>query len=349
MTEHVNQVIEITIRGDTDIVIGEGIEKSFNITKDMSDEPNEASVEIYNLNPDTRAAIKAAADKYTPIEIAFSGLGSADPVRSYVGEIESVINRNLRPGFSTEIRALSEKRAHRSAYVTQKTYVAGTSKADIVKELTDAIGLPVESDTIPTVGILLSHSFSGAAFPILQRFVFDMGMYCFITDGVLHISNVYDPPSPIVVEITPAMFITEPQETTRTNAVDTELHTVTDISNLTPFRKKKRRKKTVVKKLELEQRDLLDRNLRESREENDNGYVEIDAIDIVVPGIEIECFGIPTLNPDNLITLDGGQTHYRVFHIDTWGDDLREGGERPTTRIKADRFEGDVSDTGAVS
>jgi hypothetical protein len=332
MTSHINQVIEITIRGDTDIVIGAGIEKRFEITKDMSDEPNEATVEIYNPNPDTRAAIKAAADKYTPIEIAFSGLGTADPVRAYVGEIESVINRNLRPGFVTEIRALSEKRAHRAAYVTQKTYAAGTSKSDIVKDLTDAIGLPVESDTIPTVGILLSHSFSGAAFPILQRFVYDMGMYCFITDGVLHISNVYDPPSPTVVEITAAMLITEPQETTRTNAADTELHTVTDMSNVDPLRKKLRRKKSTSQK----------------KEPGPNDYVEIDAIDIVVPGIEIECFGISTLNPDNLITLDKGKTHYRVFQLDTSGDDMREG-ERPTTRIKADRFEGGVSDTGAIS
>jgi hypothetical protein len=348
MTSHINQVIEITIRGDTDIVIGTGIEKRFEFTKDMSDEPNEAMVEIHNLNPDTRAAIKSAADKYTPIEIAFSGLGTADPVCAYVGEIESVINRNMRPGFVTEIRALSEKRAHRAAYVTQKTYAAGTAKSDIVKDLTDAIGLPVESDTIPTVGIMLSHSFSGAAFPILQRFVYDFGMYCFITDGVLRISNVYDPPSPTVVEITPAMLITEPQETTRTNAADTELHTVTDIANLTPFRKKKRRKKSVVKKRELEQKDLLDRNLAESRAENDNGYVEIDAIDIVVPGVEIECFGIPTLNPDNLITLDKGQTHYRVYLIQTNGADV-EGDEFPTTHIKADRFEGGVSDTGSIS
>jgi hypothetical protein len=331
MTNHVNQVIEITIRGDTDIVIGAGIEKRFEFTKDMSDEPNEATIEIHNLNPDERAAIKAAADKYTPIEIAFSGLGTADPVRAYVGEIESVINRNMRPGFVTEIRALSEKRAHRAAYVTQKTYAAGTAKSDIVKDLTDAIGLPVESDTIPTIGILLSHSFSGAAFPILQRFVFDMGMYCFITDGVLHISNVYDPPSPTVVDITPAMLITEPQETTRTNAADTELHTVTDMANIDPLRKKRRRKKSSTQK----------------KEPGQNDYVEIDAIDIVVPGVEIECFGIPTLNPDNLITLDKGQTHYRVYLIQTNGADVK-GDEFPTTHIKADRFEGGVSDTGAI-
>jgi hypothetical protein len=332
MTIHVNQVIEITIRGDTDIVIGAGIEKRFEFTKDMSDEPNEAMVEIYNLNQDTRAAIKAAADKYTPIEIAFSGLGTADPVRAYVGEIESVINRNMRPGFVTEIRALSEKRAHRAAYVTQKTYAAGTAKSDIVKDLTDAIGLPVESDTMPTIGILLSHSFSGAAFPILQRFVYDMGMYCFINDGVLHISNVYDPPSPTVVEITPEMLIVEPQDTTRTNAADTELHTVTDMANVAPLRKKRRRKKSSTQK----------------KEPGPNDYVEIDAIDIVIPGVEMECFGIPTLNPDNLTTLDKGQTHYRVFQVDTWGDDMRDG-ERPTTRIKADRFEGGVRDTGAIS
>lgn len=323
MTSHINQVIEITIRGDTDIIVGAGIEKRFEISKDMTDEPNEATVEIFNLNPDTRSAIKAAADKYTPIEIAFSGLGSADPVRAYVGEIESVINRNLRPGFVTEIHALSEKRAHRSAYVTQKTYVAGTSKADVVKDLTDEIGLPVESDTIPTVGIRLSHSFSGAAFPILQRFVSDMGMFCFINDGVLRISNVYDPPSPTVVEITPAMLITEPQDTTRTNAVDTELHTVTDMANIDPLRKQRRRKKSTTDK----------------KEPGPNDYVEIDAIDIVVPGIEIECFGIPTLNPDNLITLDKGENHYRVYQLDTSGDDMRDG-ERPTTRIRADRFEG---------
>lgn len=329
MTNHINQVIKITIRADTDIIIGSECEKRFEITKDTTDEPNEAEVEIYNLNADTRAAIKAAADKYTPIEIAFSGLGTADPVRAYVGEIESVVNRNLRPGFVTQIRALSEKRAHRAAYVTQKTYAAGTSKADIVKELTDAIGLPVKSDTIPTVGILLSHSFSGPALPALQQFVFDMGMYCFICDGELFITNVYDPPEPTVVEITEAMLVTEPQESTRTDAQFSELHTVTDMANVDPLRKKKRRKKTKAQK----------------KEPGPNDYVEIEAVDIVVPGIEIECFGIPTMNTDQIITLDGGKNYYRVFHVQSDGDDIR-GGERPTTRIRADKFEGGVTDTG---
>jgi hypothetical protein len=345
MTSHTNQVISVVIRGDTDIDLT-AMEKSIeSISKDLSDEPNEAVIEIYNLNSDTRTAVKAAADQYAPIEIGVSPLHSADPVTAFVGEIETVVNRATRPGFATRVRALAQKRAHRAAYVSQKTYAAGTPKADIVNDLVTAIGLPSEIDTIPTTGILLGQSFSGAAFPILQRFVFDFGMFCYIDNGVLHITNVYDPPNPTVVEITENMLITEPQETTRRDARDTALFTVANMTNIEPGRKKKRRKKQKTLRKELIS-DLLARNVENVLDGSD--YVEIEAVDITVPGIELECFAIPNLAPDHLITLDGGETHYRVFETEMYGDDMRDG-ERPTTRIRADRFEGGVSDTGATT
>lgn len=345
MTEHVNQKISVIIRGDTDIDLTE-MEKSIeSISKDLSDEPNEAVIEIYNLNPDTRAAVKAAADQYTPIEIGVSPLHSADPIIAFVGEIETVVNRATRPGFVTRIRALAQKRAHRAAYVSQKTYAAGTPKSDIVNDLVEAIGLPSEIDTIPTTGIILGHSFSGVAFPILQRFVYDFGMFCYIDNGVLHITNVYDPPNPTLIEITDNMLITEPQETTRRDARDTSLFTVTNMTNIEPDRKKKRRKKKKTLRKELVA-DLLARNVENVLEGSD--YVEIEAVDTTVPGIELECFAIPNLAPDHIITLDGGDTHYRVCETELYGDDIRDG-ERPTTRIRADRFEGGISDTGATT
>lgn len=324
MTSHVNQVIKVTIKGDTDIEIVEP-EKRIEITKDRTDEPNEAIVEIYNLNEDTRKAVKAAADRYTPIEIAVSRLYSADPILAYVGEIETVVNRNLRPGFMTRILALSEKRVHRAAYVTRKTWAKGTPKSDIVQELTDAIGLPVESDTIPTTGILLAMTASGPAFTVLRGFVRDMGMFCWIDDGALKISNVYAPPNPVVIEITDEMLIADPQETTRNDAAETSIQTITEMTGVDPFKRERRRRKRTTTKKEL----------------GENDYVEIEAVDIVVPGVELECYAIPNLKPDHIITYDGGVTHFRVYECELYGDDMR-GGERPTSRIKADQFDGGV-------
>lgn len=324
MTSHVNQKIAVTIYGDVDLEIVEPEKAILNISKDLTEEPNEAEIEIYNLNADTRGSIKTAAEKTTPIAIAVSPLHSDEAVTCFVGEIDTVVNQSMRPGYVTRIRALSQKVSHRGVYIDQKTYVAGTPADEIVNEFLDTIALPQGTiDEIPTEGILLSWSFSGAAFPLLKRFVSDFGMYCYIDDGLINITSVYDPPSPTVIEITPAMLISDPQESTREDARDTELHTMTEVGDLDPFRKQGRRQKKTTEKKQV----------------GDNDYVEVEVVDVTVPGIELECFAIPNLAPDHIITLDGGTTFYRVFETEMYGDDLR-GGERPTTVIRADQFVG---------
>lgn len=325
----------MVIHGDTDIKIINPEKRIESISKDISSEPNEASLEIYNLNPDTRAAIKDAADRNAPIEIGISPLGSSDTVMAFKGEIETAMNRAARPGFVTRICAQSQKRAHRAAYVTQQTYTAGTPKSDIVGDLLKVINLPTSKkdlEAIPTTGILLAHSFSGPAFPILRRLVFDFGMYCYIDDGVLRITHVYEPLNTTIIEISEGMLVTEPQDTMRSDARKISRQTVSEMNGTASTAQQKGRKKAAV----------------DRKEPGSNDYVEIKAIDTVVPGIELECFAIPNLAPDHLITLDDGKTHYRVFETELSGDDLRGGG-RLTSRIRADRFEGEASQIGAIT
>lgn len=327
--EHVNQLISVVIRGDVDIEIIEQ-EKHIDISKDRTDEPNEAVVDIYNLNSDTRSAIKAAADKKTPIEIYVSPLYSTDLVQAFAGEIETVRNSPMSPGnieqqgYVTHITSMSQKRAHRAVMVSKQTYAKDTPKSEIVNDFIEALNLPYQVDTISDTGILLAHTFSGPVFPNLKRFVFDMGMYCWIDDGTLRIASVYDPPDMNVIKITDSMLITEPEESSRTDAMESVMHTVTDMTGIDPFRKQRRRKKTKVTK----------------KEQGPNDYVEVEAIDIVVPGITMSCFAIPNLKCDDVVTRNN-QDFFRVFETNLSGDDFLEGGSRPVTTFRADRLEGE--------
>lgn len=290
------------------------LDMSIDITKDLDAEPNEAKVEIYNLNEDTRSRIIDPSIRDTPIEIHYAAFGTDDLTKCFVGEIETARTDRQWPGMVTKLVCKSQRWHTRSKYLEGKTYEAGTPIQQIVDDIVAVIDLPVQSETLPSDSILLGATFKGPAFQSLHTFLWVYNYYVYILDGVLHISNVWDPPNPTLVNITDNVMITKPESMERKEErVTVELKT--------SGRKKKRRKKAISK----------------------NDYLEYDAVDDTVFGVECETLGTPAIQPDNIVTFEGDSNNYRVQQVTHRGD--TRGGV--TTWIQADVYEGESTYGGA--
>lgn len=320
------------------------LEMSINVMKDLDGEPNEATVEIYNLNADTRNRIIDPSVRDTPIEISFAPFGTDDLHTCFVGEIERARSFPTRPGMTTQLTCKSQMWQARNRLFEPTTYEAGTPIRTIITSLTDTIGLPVQVDNFKILETQMRQTLSGPAFLLLKKFIYQYGLFTYICDGTLYISDVYDIPNPTIVEITKNMMVSEPEPTERKDAVDVLLHTIVEANNLDPFAKKrkKRRNKRKLRKLApsakaptsaaAAKRTALE---REAAARTAMTYVEYETVDDIIFGKECETLGTPAINPDNIVRFEGDDQDYRVQVVTHQGD-TREG---VTTLIRADMLE----------
>lgn len=322
----VNPRCALRIYGAEDILI-QDLDIDFEISKDLDEEPNEATVTIHNLKEDTRTRIIDPSVKDTPIEILLTPFGLEDLIVAFVGEIDRVTNEPLRPGFITRLECSSQKWQHRALYVEQKTYTMGTPAQTIVDDFVKAINIPVNQVAAPLVNpILLAQSFTGPAFPLLQRFLFDYGRLAYILDGVLTITSSYTPPVATIVPIVEEIMLTQPQPIERTDSVEVAMRTVTETVGLDPLQKLTRKEKKQIQKKVV----------------GENDYVEVEAVDTVIHGIECELLSLPTMQPDAIVQFPSGN-QYRVQSVQHFGNVSQGGGQSAiTTAIEADDWQ--VSD-----
>lgn len=330
MSNVINPHIAVLIKGASDWWSDDEtprLEMSIEVTKDLDDEPNEAVVEIFNLNADTRSRIIDPSVRDTPIEIHFSAFGTEDLTKCFVGEVETARTERQWPGLVTRLVCKSQRWHTRSKYLEGQTYEAGTPIQQIIDDIVKVIDLPLQSETLPSTSVLLAQTFNGPAFFALRKFLYSYGYFVYITDGILYISGVYAPPNPTQITVTKNFMVSEPRPIERKDAIDVVLHTITDTNNVNPFAKKNRRNKKAWKKQALSRND----------------YVEYDAIDDVIFGVECETLGTPAVQPDNIVTFEGDSNTYRVQQVTHRGD-TREG---VTTWIQADLYEGEPLYGGA--
>lgn len=330
MANVINPHIAVLIKGASDWWSDDEdprLEMEIDIDKDLDGEPNEARVSLYNLNADTRSRIIDPSLRDTPIEIHYAAFGTDDLTKCFVGEIETARTVREWPGLVTRLVCKSQRWHTRSKYLEGKTYEAGTSIQQIVDDIVAVIDLPLQAEALPSASILLAQTFNGPAFYALRKFLLNYGYFAYIVDGTLAISGVYAPPNPSLVEVTQNTMVSEPIPTERKDAVDVVLHTITDTTNIDPFAKKNRRNKKKWAKQALSRND----------------YIEYEAIDDILFGIECETLGTPAINPDNIVTFEGDDNQYRVQQVNHSGD-TREG---VTTWIQADVYEGESVYGGA--
>jgi hypothetical protein len=286
--------MRLKVFGDTDIDFEtraarvDSLEMEFFIEKDIEDEPNEAQVTVYNLSEGSRRQLIEASYQNAPIELSITPSDVDELAMSFRGEINSARVQPLNPGHEITLSCTSQKKQHRAFYVDKKTYAAGTPRDQIVNDLIDIIGMPVqwniESEPI-FADILLSHSFSGTAFGILKSFVYDMGRYCFINDGVIHISSIYEPQNPTVKQVLKKFLLGTPQDTDVADSEDVEMRTVVETAYINPLPERRRRKK---------------KNKAEKKV-GANDYVEYQSVDTSIPGMDFELLCQPDLQPDDII------------------------------------------------
>ena len=334
----VNPRCALRIYGAEDILI-QDLDIDFEISKDLDEEPNEATVTIHNLSEDTRTRIIDPSVKDTPIEILLTPFGLEDLIVAFVGEVDRVTNEPLRPGFITRLECSSQKWQHRALYVEQKTYTMGTPAQTIVDDFVKAINIPVNQVAAPLVNpILLAQSFTGPAFPLLQRFLFDYGRLAYILDGVLTITSSYTPPVATIVPIVEEIMLTQPQPIERTDSVEVAIRTVTETVGLDPLQKLTRKQKKKYRKKIVNSR-WKSTTHKSVLNVTENDTIEVEAVDTVIHGIECELLSLPTMQPDAIVQFPNGN-QYRVQSVNHFGNVSQGGGQSAiTTAIEADDWQ----------
>lgn len=125
------RAIQLVIGSSTEsIVIDGGLTISFDLTKTITSEPNEATISIVNLNQSTRNLI--TDKKYNRILL---NAGYGDDMRTlFVGYIDEVENRKESTDITTTITCSDGSKDYREAR-TAVTVKKGQSDKEIVKEV----------------------------------------------------------------------------------------------------------------------------------------------------------------------------------------------------------------------
>jgi hypothetical protein len=287
----INPSGEIRIFAQTDLIIKD-LYFDFEISKDLTEEPNKAAITIYNLNDETRNEILNPSQQDIPIEIHLTKRQSTELILAYAGNIESVENNFLRPGYQTVLNCLSQKENHRSKFVENQTYKKGTSYKQIVEDFVKIINLPSQIGHCPETGILLAQTFNGSAFGLLRSFCRDFGMQCSICDGILYIWSRFEPTS-TTVTISQNELLEKPRKTEIQDSEYCELRTITEITEIVPPKKKKKTKR----------QKIIDTYSRKSNEDSLGDYVEYDTVEKNLEGLDLVLFCQPEIIPDNMISL----------------------------------------------
>lgn len=327
MTTILNPRIELQIIGDETIVINDRGQDSsldlyidFDIDKDLDEESNEATLTIHNLSDTTRAKLVDSTNQYAPIEIYLTPYTSTEHVLAFKGEIETVKNKFMRPGHETSIVCTSQNENHRSFYFG-KTYSKGTTIEDILNDMIAEINLPKgDISTLPSDKILFGESFSGPAFPILRRYAHDLGYYAYVLDGTLNLTDLYEHPSPTNHEITSDQLLSSPEETTRIDRAKIDIKTSALFRNVSANAKRIKYKKA----------------LKQIKQFGGSEYVEYEAVDKIIEGLDFEIFLQPDINPDNIVEYNN--TKYRVQSVSHYGNNYA--GDW-TTSIESDFYSGE--------
>ena len=312
-----NPKAKVKIIGDTELEIVD-LHMSFSVDKDLDEEPNEAEINIYNLNENTRNELFWLANKSAPIELHVTPSFVDEYVIAFIGEIDSVKNVSLRPGHETRLFCTSQKDQHRNVYIDDRTYAAGTPKNVIIKDFLSTINIPAiyNAGDLPSDGILLSQSFSGPAFPLLKRFCFDIGMHCFINDGAIRLSSYYVPQNQTSYTILKKHMLSPPQETDRKDSQSIEMQTfIESINKNNPFwQRKRKRRKT-------------------KKTQGTTSWVEYESVDVEIPGMDFEVHLQPDRQPDDLLVFPDypgiEDQLFRVISLQHYGDNF--GGDWTTS------------------
>lgn len=309
-----NPVVEFTVFSDSGEHYFQHNYIDFSIEKDRDEEPNTANLTIYNLNETSRKELIILAREQAPIEINVTPYNETELHLVFRGELENVRNRYDRPGHSTEIDCVSQKLQHRFMYL-DRNYAAGTPVTEIIDDLTETMGLPVQSAELPTESLIISQTIRGPAYPSFKKLMMDYGYYCFVTDGVVYVTK-----HNVALNETPRLILNKyllgpPNETKISDDQDVEMRTILQLSEFGRVKKKKKR--------------------RRQRLQESSDYISYEAVDTTIEGLTIPLLLQPDIQPDDLVQFpeleDVKQSQYRVREVRHYGNNY--GGDWTTELV----------------
>jgi hypothetical protein len=299
------------------------LEIDIDLEKDISLEPNQSNINIYNLNESTVSFLSSGT--FPTIEIFYNIYGNIDFIRCFLGNIEEAVYTEEHPGCRLNLICESQRTQSTGKYI-DKTYPAGTAISLIIDDLIDEIGLPVEKSKIPDLSTIRSLTLSGPALLILQNILKqkNLNLFCYVTDGVLYISSIYEPPSPTIILITKDMLVSKPIISTRrdvtslwfSNATESAANEAAKAFDPNPDKAKK--------------------NAKVGELDKDHKIVTVDMVRSDIPFVQVEILGLPNLQPDSIIQIEGDDALYRTKTIGHHGNNK----DGVITSIRADLYQG---------
>jgi len=163
----------------------EGLRVQLKVTKTPGKEPNTAEVSVWNLAPETRAAVQLKGAKIIVMA------GHTDTLRQvFTGDVIQCDHVREGAHWVTKFQAGDGQRAHQFARVSE-SFAPGTGAADIARRLATLFGLDpgnlVEAAARAAVTFTQGYSAHGPVSRELSRLLTGLGLDWSVQDGRLQV------------------------------------------------------------------------------------------------------------------------------------------------------------------
>jgi len=191
----------VTVKAKTAIFARElkGVRFNFNITKTSEANPNTSTITLWNISPDSRAALEEPLAQVT-VKAGYSGFG-VNPISPsaifgpdqseiiYVGNVRlnGIKQERRGPDIATILECSTAIEAMTNSFVN-RSYAPGTTAIQVITDLAASMGFSIAQ--LQTAGADVSlggMSISGSAKNALTAIVQKLGVEWSIQDDELHI------------------------------------------------------------------------------------------------------------------------------------------------------------------
>jgi hypothetical protein len=163
----------------------EGLRLSFQVVRDPTAAPNTATVNVHNLAPGTRAALRTRPLRAV-LETGYRG----DVGMTFAGDVREVLTSRSAGVVVTTLELGDGERAWRGATMT-RSYRGGTPAISVIRDLAAAAGLNLPRATLndPALRAQLAGGYAGdgGALQQLEEVLGSLGYGALVHDGKLEI------------------------------------------------------------------------------------------------------------------------------------------------------------------
>ena len=161
---------------------GNGLNISFEIEKDLTQQTNKTRLEIYNLTKDTRSKLEQPD---VEVEIYAGYKDNGGPLKIFMGTIIQCVSTDEGKDVRTNLKLADGRVALRDC-VLSLSYPPGTSAGDIISHIASEMGVPlVYGKGVTPTAYPDGYSFAGLAWDALNEICLGQGFTWSIQNGIL--------------------------------------------------------------------------------------------------------------------------------------------------------------------